>query len=323
LNRIGVLTSGGDAPGMNSAVRSVVKTALQNGIEVYGIKYGYIGLLEMKFENLNIMDVDHISSDGGTFLKSGRTDKFKTEEGINLAVENIKKMKLDGLIIIGGNGSIKGAKKLSQRGIKVIALPGSIDNDIVGTDYSIGFYTACNIVINSVDKILDTANSLVNEKPRVFLIEVMGRKSGDIAVHSALSGGVDDLLVPGEKINYDNIINNLENKFSMGKNHAIIIMAEGVDDCDEVKKELEIRLGFKVKKILLGHLQRGGNPTAFDRILAAKLGYKAVESIIDYEGNFLVGIKNNDIVLKNISNIDEKNKDYDSDILELSRSLCH
>ncbi|MFW6001600.1 MAG: ATP-dependent 6-phosphofructokinase [Halanaerobium sp.] len=322
MKRIGVLTSGGDAPGMNSAVRSIVKTAINKGAEIYGIKCGFIGLLEMKFKKLNVMDIDHISSDGGTFLKTGRTEKFKTEAGINLAVENIKRMGLDGLIIIGGNGSIMGAKKLAEKGVKVIAVPGTIDNDIAGTDYSIGFDTACNVVINSVDKILDTAHSLVNENPRVFLIEVMGRKSGDIAVHSALSGGVDELLVPGKELNYEEIISNLKNKFARGKEHAIIIMAEGVGDSDIIKEKLEVELGFKVKKILLGHLQRGGNPTAFDRTLAARLGYQAVQSILDDHGNFMVGIKNSSIELKDIEAIDEKEKEFDHETFELSQALC-
>lgn len=317
-----MLTSGGDAPGMNSAVRSIVKTAINKGAEIFGIRCGFIGLLEMKFKKLNVMDVDHISSDGGTFLKTGRTDKFKTEAGINLAVENIKKMDLDGLIIIGGNGSIMGAKKLAEKGVRVIAVPGTIDNDIAGTDYSIGFDTACNVVINSVDKILDTAHSLVNENPRVFLIEVMGRKSGDIAVHSALSGGVDELLVPSIELDYEKIISNLENKFARGKEHAIIIMAEGVGDSDVIKEKMEAELGFKVKKILLGHLQRGGNPTAFDRTLAARLGYQAVQSILNESGNFMVGIKNSSIELREIENINEKAKEFDNEIFELSQTLC-
>lgn len=317
-----MLTSGGDAPGMNSAVRSIVKTLINKGAEVIGIRCGFIGLLKMKFTKLDVMDVDHISSDGGTFLKTGRTDKFKTEAGINLAVKNIKKMGLDGLIIIGGNGSIMGAKKLAEKGVKVIAVPGTIDNDIAGTDYSIGFDTACNVVISSVDKILDTAYSLVNENPRVFLIEVMGRKSGDIAIHSALSGGVDEFLVPGKELNYKKIISNLEKKFVRGKEHAIIIMAEGVGDSEIIKENLEMELGFKVKRILLGHLQRGGNPTVFDRTLAARFGYQAVQSILNSYGNFMVGIQNSSIELKKIEDIDEKDKEFDHETYELCRVLC-
>jgi 6-phosphofructokinase 1 len=323
LERIGVLTSGGDAPGMNSAIRSIVKTAQKNKIQVYGIEFGYIGLLEMKYKKLNILDIDHISTDGGTILKSGRTDRFKTDEGIEQAVKNIKKMKLDGLIVIGGDGSIKGAQKLAKKEIKVIAIPGTIDNDINVTDYTIGFDTACNIVINSVDKVLDTAKSLVNENPRIFLIEVMGRNSGDIALYSSLSGGADEVLIPEQKIDYNEIINNLNNKFKIGKKYAIIIMAEGAGKLDEVKNKLEKDLGYSIKSILLGHLQRGGNPSAFDRILASKFGYYAVQTMINKNQCGIIGINCNDIILNKFNNSKKTKSKTDNEIYELSKTLCH
>lgn len=323
MEKIGVLTSGGDAPGMNSAIRSIVKTASKKAIQVYGIEFGYIGLLEMKYKQLNILDIDHISTDGGTILKSGRTDRFKTEEGIEKAVKNIEKMNLDGLIVIGGDGSIKGAQKLAKKGIKVIAIPGTIDNDINVTDYTIGFDTACNIVINSVDKVLDTAKSLVNDNPRIFLIEVMGRNSGDIALYSSLSGGADEVLIPKQKIDYSEIVKNLNNKFKMGKKYAIIIMAEGAGELDEIKSKLEKNLGYSIKSILLGHLQRGGNPSAFDRILASKFGYHAVQTIINKKKCGIVSINCNEIVLNEFNNSKKIKSKTDNEIYELSKTLCH
>lgn len=323
MNKIGVLTSGGDAPGMNSAIRSIVKTAFENEIQIIGIEFGYIGLLEMKYKELKVLDVDHISTDGGTILKSGRTEKFKTDEGIDQAVRNIKKMELDSLIVIGGNGSFIGAKKLVQRGIKVIAIPGTIDNDVIGTDYTIGFDTACNIVINSIDRVLDTANSLVNENPRIFLVEVMGRNSGDIALYSSLSGGVDEVLVPGKKIDYKKIMKNLKNKFKLGKKYAIIIMAEGAGELNKVKEELERNLGYNIKSILLGHLQRGGNPSAFDRILASKFGYYAVQTLLNKEDSFIIGIKCDEIVLNKFNSVEKDKDKFDNEIYKLSKTLCH
>ncbi|GAB6099177.1 6-phosphofructokinase [Halanaerocella petrolearia] len=323
MEKIGVLTSGGDAPGMNGAIRAIVKTGIYHDLEVIGIEYGYIGLLEKRYRKLKISDVENIIHRGGTILKSGRTEDIKNKSGFEKAVNNVNQLGLDGLIVIGGNGSLKGAEKFAKAGIKTIGIPATIDNDVADTDYSIGFDTACSIVINAVDNILDTATSLVADNPRVFLIEVMGRDCGEIAMMSSLASSIDLALVPEEFITYIEMVNKLKEKFKRGKNYSIILMSEGAGDIDDVSNELEKRLGFEVKPVLLGHQQRGGKPTAFDRVLASKLGVKAVEQLIRGEINNLVGVKNNEFNAIDLSIVNSNNREWNSDFFELSERLSY
>jgi 6-phosphofructokinase 1 len=323
MKKIGVLTSGGDAPGMNATLRAVVKAGIYHNLEVLGIEAGYIGLLKNRFRKLDILDVEEIISYGGTIIKTGRTKEFQTEEGFNKALENIKKLELDGLVVIGGNGSMKGAQKLIDAGIKVIGVPGTIDNDITGTDYAIGFDTACNIVTDTVDRILDTATSLVGDTPRVFVIEVMGRNSGEIAITSTLAGSVDALLIPEQEVDYDRITNNLKRKFEMGKNYGIILMAEGVGRVDDISRELEMRLGFKVRETLLGHQQRGGRPTAFDRVLASKLGAEAVNQLVKGENAKMVGVRNNVVEAVDLEVVNSEQKKFNDKNYTLTKMICY
>ncbi|WP_018247995.1 ATP-dependent 6-phosphofructokinase [Orenia marismortui] len=323
MKKIGVLTSGGDAPGMNATLRAVVKAGTYHNLEVIGIEAGYIGLLEGRYRNLDILDVEEIVSYGGTIIKTGRTKEFQRKEGFNKALDNIKNLELDGLVVIGGNGSMKGAQKLSEAGIKVMGVPGTIDNDITGTDYAIGFDTACNIVTETVDRILDTATALVGSTPRVFVIEVMGRHSGEIAMTSTLAGSVDALLIPEQEVDYDQISANLKRKFELGKNYGIILMAEGVGKVDEISRELEMRLGFKVRETLLGHQQRGGRPTAFDRVLGSKLGAEAVNQLVKGESSKMVGVRNNVVKAVDLKVVNSDKKKFNTKNYELTKMLCY
>ncbi len=323
MKRIAVLTSGGDAPGMNASIRAVVKSGSYHGVEVFGIEAGYIGLIEKKYKKLTIYDVEEIVSYGGTIIKTGRTDEFKTNEGFQKALATIEELELDGVVVIGGNGSMKGAEKLAQAGVNVIGVPGTIDNDITGTDYAIGFDTACNIVTETIDRILDTALSLVGDNPRVFLVEVMGRESGEIATTATLSGSVDAVLVPEKELKYDDLIEKLQRKFANGKNYAIILMAEGVGGVNEVSKNLEDRLGFKVRPTLLGHQQRGGRPTVFDRVLASKLGAEAVNQLVKGRQNKLVGMCNDRIEITSLAVVNNAIKKLNNKNYELSKILSY
>jgi len=323
MQRIGVLTSGGDAPGMNATLRAVVKAGTYYNLEVLGIEAGYIGLLEKRYRRLEILDVEEIISYGGTIIKTGRTKEFQSKEGFKRALANIKSLELDGLVVIGGNGSMKGAQKLVDAGVKVIGVPGTIDNDIAGTDYAIGFDTACNIVTETVDRILDTATSLVGDTPRVFVIEVMGRHSGEIAMTSALAGSVDGLLIPEQEVDYDEITDNLKRKFEIGKNYGIILMAEGVGKVDDISRELEMRLGFKVRETLLGHQQRGGRPTVFDRVLASKLGAEAVNQLVKGENAKMVGVRNNVVEAVDLEVVNSQQKSFNDKNYELTKMICY
>ncbi|PRX35541.1 6-phosphofructokinase [Orenia metallireducens] len=323
MQRIGVLTSGGDAPGMNATLRAVVKAGTYHNLEVLGIEAGYIGLLEKRYRKLEILDVEEIVSYGGTIIKTGRTKEFQSETGFKKALANIKNLELDGLVVIGGNGSMKGAQKLVDAGVKVIGVPGTIDNDITGTDYAIGFDTACNIVTETVDRILDTATSLVGDTPRVFVIEVMGRHSGEIAMNSTLAGSVDGLLIPELEIDYDEVADNLKRKFEIGKNYGIILMAEGVGKVDDISRELEMRLGYKIRETLLGHQQRGGRPTFFDRVLASKLGAEAVNQLVKGENAKMVGIKNNKVEVTDLKVVNNSDKEFNDKDYKLNRILCY
>lgn len=293
MERIGVLTSGGDAPGMNAAVRAVVRCGIAAGLEVYGIERGYEGLMDGEITQLDLSSVGDILHKGGTFLKTARSERFMTEEGIEQAVRMLDNFKITGLVVIGGDGSLRGALELSKRGITVMGLPGTIDNDLGFTDCTIGFDTAVNTVLSAVSNLRDTSAS----HDRTTIIEVMGRECGDIALYSALCGGAESVLLPEMPVDINEICKKLIQGRNRGKQHSIIIKAEGVDiPSDQLAKEISERTGLDVKLVVLAYLQRGGSPTASDRMLASLLAEKAVELLKNDADSRAIGMVGKEIV---------------------------
>ncbi|MFC4618257.1 6-phosphofructokinase [Camelliibacillus cellulosilyticus] len=317
MKKIGVLTSGGDAPGMNAAIRAVVRKAIYHGLEVYGVYQGYAGLISGNIHQLEVGSVGDIIHRGGTMLYSARCDEFKTEEGRNAGLAQLKAFGIEGLVVIGGDGSFRGAKKLSDSGFPTIGVPGTIDNDIPGTDFTIGFDTALNTVIDAIDKIRDTATS----HERTFIIEVMGRDAGDIALWSGLAGGAESILIPEASHDINHVIDRIEKGHSRGKKHSIIIVAEGVSSASDIARELKERAGIETRVTVLGHIQRGGEPTAFDRVLASRLGAKAVDLLISGEAGKMVGIQNNDVVVNDIADVLNDHHHIDERLVHLAKEL--
>lgn len=317
MKRIGVLTSGGDSPGMNPAVRAVVRKAIHEGMEVYGIYQGYQGLIEGNIRKLEVGDVGDIIQRGGTMLYSARCPEFKTEEGRRKGIENLKKHGIEGLVVIGGDGSYMGAVKLTELGFPCVGIPGTIDNDIPGTDFTLGFDTALHTVIDAIDKIRDTATS----HERSFIIEVMGRNAGDIALWSGLAGGAETILIPEAKDEFQEMVDRLKKGQERGKKHSIIVVAEGVATGNEVAKQLEEAAGIETRVTVLGHIQRGGSPTAQDRVLGSRFGGRAVELLMEGKGGRAVGIRKNEIVDYNIMEILGEPHHIDERMYQLSKEL--
>ena len=272
MKTIGILTSGGDAPGMNAAIRAVVRSAIYYGCKVYGINRGYKGLIESDLVEMDLSSVGDIIHRGGTILKSSRCEEFKTEEGRQKAVKILKKHGIDCLVVIGGDGSFNGAQKLSDLGFPAIGIPGTIDNDLAYTDYTIGFDTALNTVVDAISKIRDTSSS----HERVNIVEVMGRHCGDLALYSGLAGGAETIIVPEVDYKIEDICLRLETTKKRGKRHSIIVVAEGVGNANDIAKGIVERTGADLRVTVLGHVQRGGSPTVSDRILASRMGVRAV-----------------------------------------------
>jgi 6-phosphofructokinase 1 len=317
VKRIGVLTSGGDAPGMNAAVRAVVRKAIFHGVEVYGVIGGYAGLISGNFRKLEVGSVGDIIHRGGTFLFSARCEEFKTKEGQQKGIEQLKKHNIDGLVVIGGDGSYMGAKALTEQGYPCVGVPGTIDNDIPGTEFTIGFDTALNTVIDAIDKIRDTATS----HERTFIIEVMGRNAGDIALWAGLAGGAETILIPEEGFNLEEIVGRLKKGQERGKKHSIIVVAEGVASGVEIGKLIEENTDFDTRVSVLGHMQRGGSPTAQDRVLASRLGAYAVELLVEGKGGRAVGIEKNQLVDYDIIEALARKHTIDSNLYHLSKEL--
>lgn len=292
MKRIAVLTSGGDAPGMNAAVRAVVRSGHYHGMEVFGVYRGYTGLIQGDIQPLDLGSVGDIIHRGGTILYSARCEEFKTEAGQKKALEQLKKNKIDGLVVIGGDGSFRGAQKLTALGFPTIGVPGTIDNDIPGTDFTIGFDTAVNTVIESIDRIRDTATS----HERMYIIEVMGRNAGDIALWSGLADGAESILIPEAPHQIEEIAERLKRSSNRGKRHSIVIVAEGVGKGVEIGDKIAKATGWDTRVTVLGHVQRGGSPTAFDRVLASRMGAKAVELLMEGKSDMMVAIRNNDVL---------------------------
>lgn len=309
MKRIGILTSGGDAPGMNAAIRAVVRKGIYDKIEVYGINYGYAGLVAGDIRRLDVSDVGDKIQRGGTFLYSARYPEFATEEGQLKGIEQLKKFGIEGLVVVGGDGSYQGALALTKRGFPAIGIPGTIDNDIPGTDFTIGFDTAINTVLESIDRIRDTATSHV----RTFVIEVMGRNAGDIALWSGVAGGADEIVIPEHNFDMASVAKRIQEGRDRGKKHCLIILAEGVMGGHEFAEKLSDFGDFHTRVSILGHMVRGGSPSARDRVLASKFGAYAVELLEQGRGGLCVGVVDNKMVSSDI--IDTiKNKHHDPDM---------
>ncbi len=297
IKKIGVLTSGGDAPGMNAAVRSVVRTALVNGIEVYGIYEGYYGLYHDQIKKLNTECASGIINQGGTFLGSARFPEFADIEIRKEAIKNLDKHGIEALVVVGGDGSFMGAKKLSEMGYPCIGIPGTIDNDAPRTDFTIGFDTALNTIVEAVDRLRDTSGS----HKRCSIVEVMGRDAGDLALWAGIATGAEFTIIPEMTFNAEDIIEKLTADRVSGKKHFIVIVAEGVDtNVHEFAKVVESKTGIETRATVLGHIQRGGQPTAVDRVLASRMGNYAVELLIEGQSARCIGIKNNELIHNDI-----------------------
>jgi 6-phosphofructokinase 1 len=297
IKKIGVLTSGGDAPGMNAAIRAVTRTAIYNGLEVVGIRHGYMGMINANFKPLYSHTVSDTIQRGGTFLKTARCEAFRTPEGRKIAYENLRAAGIDGVVVIGGDGSFKGANIFNEEyNIPFVGVPGTIDNDIFGTDYTIGYDTALNTVVEAVDKIRDTASAL----NRMFFVEVMGAEAGHIALYSGIASGAEAILMPEIKGEARDIVKIIETGNTRKKSSNIIIVAEGDEEggalaiAEKYKPQLE---EYEVRVVILGHLQRGGSPSALDRVNASRLGNAAVEALLDGQQSVMVGLQNDEIVL--------------------------
>ncbi len=322
LKKIGVMTSGGDSPGMNTAIRAVVRACAFYQIKCVGIKMGYEGLIQNQMSELDARSVKHIINRGGTFLQTARSTAFRTKEGRAKAFENLKKNELDGLIIIGGDGSFTGGNIFyKEYGIPFIGVPGTIDNDIFGTDFTIGYDTALNTAIEAIDRIRDSATS----HNRVFFVEVMGRDAGFIALNSGIASGAQDILIPEKKDSLDNLFNSLQKSQQSNKNSSIIVVAEGEElgNVYDLAKATEARFpDYDVRVTVLGHIQRGGNPSCMDRVLASRLGIAAVEGLLEGKTNLMAGLRSNKVVFTPIEEAIKKHNEIDKELIKVAKILA-
>lgn len=320
ITKIGVLTSGGDAPGMNAAIRAVVRTGIYSGLEVFGIMRGFSGMIDGDIFKMESKSVANIIQRGGTILKTARSKEFYTTEGRETAYKNLKQLGINGLVIIGGDGSFRGAQTFSKEfDIPCIGLPGTIDKDIAGTDFTIGFDTAVNTAVEAIDKVRDTADA----HDRLFIIEVMGRDSGYIALHSGIATGAENILIPERKTDIENVINSLVEKHGRKKLVNIIVVAEGEEfGAYELSKVITERIPEQeVRVTILGHIQRGGSPSCFDRLIASRMGYSAVECLLEERFNVFVGIVNNKMHYTPLDQAVKKKQKISEDWMKIVRIL--
>lgn len=317
MKTIGILTSGGDAPGMNSVIRAAVRTALNNGMRVKGIRNGYDGLMKGDIYEMNVSSVADIIHKGGTILGTARSTEFKNAEGQKRGAQILKDYGIEGLIVIGGDGSFKGAKALSDLGIKTIGIPGTIDNDMGYTDFTIGFFTAIETVTDAIGKLRDTSSS----HGRAVVIEVMGRNCGDLALFSGLAGGAESIIVPEHKFSIDEIVEKVNHGRKRGKLHHLIVLAEGVGNPYTVAKEVEERSGVETKVTVLGHVQRGGSPSSADRLLGSIMGATAAELLNEEKTNIALGYTNGKINQVSIDEAVSMNSDFNEDLYRLANKL--
>ncbi|MDD4028618.1 MAG: ATP-dependent 6-phosphofructokinase [Caldisericia bacterium] len=316
--RIAVLTSGGDAPGMNAAVRAVTRTAIYKGMEVMGVKKGFAGLMTGEFKKMCSRDVGSILSLGGTILLTARAPEFSSEEGINRALASLKKYQIDALVVIGGNGSQRGSNDLHKKGFPVVGIASTIDNDVYGTHSTIGFDTALNNAVGAIDKIRDTATS----HQRVFVVEVMGRDRGILALHCGIAVGADCIVIPERSFNINQISEKIKGNFELGKKHFIVVLAEGAAKAEKFADALQLVSGIHASISVLGYLQRGGNPTFQDRFLATNFGVNSVQLIEQKKFGYIVGVQNNHVVHIPMEDVATNIKPIDENLFELQKYLC-
>ncbi|MBO6830373.1 6-phosphofructokinase [Allomuricauda sp.] len=319
IKKIGVFTSGGDSPGMNAAIRSVVRTCAYLNIECVGIYRGYQGMIEGDFKTLDARSVNNIINKGGTILKSARCDEFRTKEGRKKAYDQLTKEGIQAFVVIGGNGSFTGALMFTEEyNFPVIGIPGTIDNDILGSSFTIGFDTAINTVVDVIDKIRDTASS----HNRLFFVEVMGRDVGHIALNAGVGAGAEEILIPEQNLGLERLLDSLKRSKASGKSSSIVIVAEGDKigkNVFELKEYVEQHLPiYDVRVSVLGHMQRGGNPTCFDRVLASRMGVKAVESLLEGKSNLMVGIRDTKLVLTPLAEAIKAHTEIDEELIRVS-----
>lgn len=318
IKTIGVLTSGGDAPGMNAAIRAVVRSAIARGISVCGIRRGYNGLIDNDVCEMSLRSVSDIIHRGGTMLFTARSPEFKTEEGMAKAIANCRKNGIDGVVVIGGDGSYRGARDLSLRGIPCVGIPGTIDNDISSTDYTIGFDTAMNTAMEMVDKLRDTTQS----HERCSVVEVMGRHAGYLALQTGIAAGATSILVPEVPFDLEkDVVAKMRQTQRSGKKHFIIIVAEGVGHVEQIAKDIESLTGIESRATILGHVQRGGSPTVMDRLRASQMGHKAVELLSQGIGNRVVCYKNDKIVDYDIYEALAMEKPFDKELYDIAQEI--
>lgn len=317
MKTIGVLTSGGDAPGMNAAVRAVVRTGIANNIRMMGIRQGYNGLIIGDIDDMDTSSVADIIHRGGTILRTARSDEFETEDGFKKALNVLEVFGIDGLVALGGDGTMRGAKKLSDAGVPTVCIPCTIDNDLNYTDFTIGFFTAVETVVDAISKLRDTSSS----HGRANIVEVMGRNCGDIAIYAGLAGGAESVLIPEIEVNVDEVCMRILQGKNRGKLHHIIVLAEGVGNSYEIANLIEEKTGVGTRVTVLGHIQRGGNPTAYDRIIASEMGRKSIELLLSNKHGRALGIKCNDIFDMDITKALESKKDLDMSIYDTAKLL--
>ncbi len=320
IRTIGVMTSGGDAPGMNPGIRAVVRTALANGMRVLAIENGYEGMLHGTFRPLGARDVGGILQRGGTIIQTARSMDFKTPQGQRQAIRQLNNAEIDAVVVLGGDGSLSGAFALYQQGVPVIGIPASIDNDIYGTDMCIGVDTALNTIVDAIDKLRDTASS----HNRAFLVEVMGRECGYLATQAGIISGAEMVLVPEYETSFEDISNTVDDAYKRGKTHAIIVVAEGASmSANELATKLEEqKLGFTTRVTVLGHIQRGGKPSAFDRLLATRFGVKAVEFLMAGHNGVMTALNGRDIEPMPLATVCSKRKTLSQESVQMARILA-
>lgn len=321
MKRIAVMTSGGDAPGMNAAIRAVVRAGIASGVEVYGIRQAYAGLLAGDFEALTSREVSGILQRGGTILQTARNEEFKTKQGQRKALRRLNEHNIDGVIVIGGDGSLRGAQVLNSLGVAVVGIPASIDNDIYGTDTSIGVDTALNTILDALDRLRDTASS----HNRCFLIEVMGRSSGYLALMGGILGGAELVITPEHEPSMEAVAKELENAYVLGKAHAIAIIAEGASyKVTDLATYLEqAAVGFEIRLTILGHTQRGGSPTAFDRLLATRMGVEAVDRLLAGETGVMIARVGREQTTLPLEEVTQKTRSITEEYFKLERVLAY
>ncbi len=321
MKHLAVLTSGGDAPGMNAAIRAVVRTAIYEKLQISGVIRGYKGLIGGDIIDMNARSVDNIMQRGGTMLYSARSPDFTEPEGRAQAAEHLRRRGIEGLVVIGGDGSFRGAHLLAEEhGVKVVGIPGTIDNDIFGTDVTIGFNTAMNIALEAIDRLRDTGHS----HDRLFLVEVMGRHSGHIALHVGLGGGAEEILLPEHDYDVEEMVKSIAAGRERGRSSSIIVIAEGAakGGAIAIGKRIEAASGYEVRTSILGHIQRGGPPSTRDRVLAARLGYYAVQTLLDGESDVMVGVDKRGTVRVPLPETWKQQKEIDWQLYEINKILA-